>query len=173
MKEIIAVAFGLTATALFVFSYQFKTRKTIVLVNGLSRCFYVLQYILLGAWVGAATDLLAAVITAVALSKKLDAAPKTKWLILGTLFAMIIASGVLLYQNIFSLFSIAGVLFELISLLFKKEILVRTLSLIGQPFWLIFNCSCKAWGSVVGNVIAIISIVFALVRYHSGKAVKK
>ncbi|MBE6947972.1 MAG: YgjV family protein [Ruminococcaceae bacterium] len=83
---------------------------------------------------------------------------------------MVMISGVAFYQNIFTLFSVAGVLFELISLLFKKEILVRIFSLIGQPFWLIFNCACGAWGSGVGNVIAITSIVIALLRYHSGRA---
>ena len=44
------------AVATYVFSYQLKRRKNIILVNATSSILYVLQYIMLGAFEGGDAD---------------------------------------------------------------------------------------------------------------------
>ena len=55
--KIIANIIGIAAVAMFVLSYQLKTRRGIIFFNAGSRVFYVLQYILLGAFEGAVLDI--------------------------------------------------------------------------------------------------------------------
>ena len=54
--KLFANIIGLAAVAMFVLSYQLKTRRGIILFNAGSRVFYVLQYILLGAFEGAVLE---------------------------------------------------------------------------------------------------------------------
>ena len=55
--NILAFIIGLAAVACFLLSYQMKKRKGIILINATSRALYILQYILLGAFDGAALDI--------------------------------------------------------------------------------------------------------------------
>ena len=77
----------------------------------------------------------------------------------------IVAFGMLTYKNIFSLLPILGVIFETLALWLKKESNIRVVSLLGAPFWLAYNMVSGAYGSAVGNVITLVSITLAIVRY--------
>ena len=169
MKIWTANIFGITAVALFVLSYQCKSRKGLILTNGSSRILYVLQYILLGAFEGAVLDIVALLVTLVAQNKDREKLRKyTKALFVVTnLF--VIATGMLLYQNIFSLLPIAGVLFETGALWLNKEKQIRAVSVLGAPCWLIYNLVFRAYGSAFGNVLTILSIVLAMIRYDIRK----
>lgn len=52
-----------------------------------------------------------------------------------------------------------------LALWLRKERNIRTASLLGAPFWLIYNLRNCAYGSAVGNVITFLSIAVAIVRY--------
>ena len=54
-------AVGILAVATFLWSYQQKKRKNIILLNAISRGLYILQYLLLGAFSGAVLDILGAI----------------------------------------------------------------------------------------------------------------
>ena len=51
---------GIIAVSTFLLSYQLKKRKNIIMMNATSSVLYVLQYILLGAFEGAALDIMSA-----------------------------------------------------------------------------------------------------------------
>ncbi len=156
--------FGFFAVALFVLSYQLKKRQAIIVCNTVSRLFYVIQYLFLGAFEGAIIDFIATLISALVV-KKSGEGKRVRVTVAVLLYVGIIASSAVLYKNIFSLLSFLGVSLELFSLLFSKEKNIRIFSLAGQPCWLIYNAHFKAYSSVVGNVITIISIITALIRY--------
>ena len=59
--EIIAFIVGIVAVAFFLLSYLQKDRRRIIALNVTSRILYILQYILLGAFVGAVLDVAGAV----------------------------------------------------------------------------------------------------------------
>ena len=79
--------------------------------------------------------------------------------------AGIVAIGMLTYQNVFSLLPILGVIFETLALWLKKERNIRIMSLLGAPFWLAYNLMNLAYGSAIGNVITLVSITVAIIRY--------
>ena len=163
--KIAAFAVGLAAVTCFLLSYQQKKRKGIILLNVTSRALYILQYILLGAFDGAMLDISG--IVASVLAEKKDAAPIKKrfpLFIIGVNL-LTVASGLVFYRNIFSLFPIAGVLLHTSAFWLEKEKYIRIVSLLGSPFWLVFNITSGAYGSAIGDTLSIVSILIAIYRY--------
>jgi hypothetical protein len=81
----------------------------------------------------------------------------------------VIGIGLLLYKNIFSLLPILGVLFETGALWLNNEKHIRIVSFFGAPCWLVYNVSTIAYGSAVGNLLTMISIIIAFIRYDIKK----
>ena len=163
--RIIANIIGIAAVMMFVLSYQLKTRQGIIFFNAGSRVLYVLQYILLGAFEGAVLDIVALLVSVLAQNKNkgwLGRHPKIT-IIGANLF--VVGMGLLFYRNVFSLFPIAGVLFETGALWMTKEKQIRFVSFFGAPFWLAYNILSVAYGSAIGNVMTMVSIGIAIVRY--------
>ena len=156
---------GLFAVLLFLLSYQQKKRRNIIAFNALSRVLYIIQYIMLGAFSGAVLDVLGTV-SSVAAQKKNSAFIK-RHLKLTVIFinVLIVIIGLWLYEHVFSILPILGVLFHTGAFWLEDEKAVRCMSLLGSPFWLIYNFATHAYGSVVGDILSIISIIIAMVRY--------
>ena len=156
---------GILAVAVFVLSYQVKKRRGIIFFNAASRVLYVAQYLLLGAYEGALMDLVAFLISV--FTQKADAPLIKRHYIAAIVVSnlLIVATGLLLYQNVFSLLPIFGVIFETMALWLKKEKQIRVISFFGAPFWLAYNLTASAYGSAIGNVITMCSIVIAIFRY--------
>lgn len=169
MIKIAANVIGILGIVAFNLCYQFKKRKHIIAVNIISRVLYCTQYIMLGAFSGAALDCAAAPVLFLANKRENKTVKKyLPWIIAGSnLF--LVSLGVLLWENVFSIFAIAGILFETAACWFKEEKKIRLLSLLGAPCWLIYNLQCLAFGSAVGNVITMVSIGIALWRYDLRK----
>lgn len=160
-----ALIVGLSAVALYLLCFQLKSAKRILACKFFSNILYVLQYLLLGAFVGAALDTAAVITTALGYSKDKSFVVKYKVPILIAVHISILIIGVLLYQNLFSLLAIAGALLESAANWMKKEKSIRIVSLLAVPCWFIYNAACGAWGSVLGNILAALSIITALIRY--------
>ena len=88
---------------------------------------------------------------------------RTFWWLAGNVAVVLI--GWIFWENMVSLFAIVGVLFEINALWMTKEKYIRLISLCSLPFWMAYNVLCGAWGSVVGNVLMVISIFTALYRH--------
>lgn len=160
----LATILGLAAVALFVFSYQLKNRRGIILCNASSRVLYVAQYLLLGAFEGASLDIAAFFVSLLCCGRENKFIKKH--FVLTVIFANLglIGVGVLSYRNIFSLLAIFGVLFETLALWLKKERNILVVSLLAAPCWLVYNILNMAYGSAIGNVITIVSIAVAIIR---------
>ena len=156
--------FGVLAVLTFLLSFQFKTRRNIIIVNLSSRLFYILQYILLGAFEGVVLDFMGFLLSILAGYKEKPFLKKhlKSVMIISTL--LLLSVGFTLYENIFSLFAILGVVLEIIALWLTKEKNIRILSLFAAPFWLLYNLANSAYGSVVGNVLGMVSIGIAMAR---------
>ena len=158
---------GLSAVALYLLCFQLKSAKKIIACKLLSSVLYVLQYVLLGAFVGAAMDASAVVTSTLAYKKDTRIIQKFKIPILVITNAGIITIGLLLYENPFSLLPIAGVLFESAAMWMKTEKLIRIVSILAVPCWLTYNIIAEAYGSAIGSFLALVSIISALIRYSS------
>ena len=166
---IVSQIIGFLAVASFLLSYQLKKRKDIILCNVLSRCLYILQYILLGAFEGAVLDVLGAISSVIAAKKHLPFIKKHTRIFVVCMDLIIVAAGLLLYVNPFSLLPIAGVLLHTTAFWINDEKMIRRVSLLGSPFWMIYNFSCLAYGSAVGDFLTMVSIVIAMIKYRNLK----
>lgn len=73
--------------------------------------------------------------------------------------------GLLVWQDWLSWVPVVGVMLETNALWLTREKDIRRLSLTSLPFWLFYNLRCGAYGSALGNVLAMGSIVMAILRY--------
>ena len=162
--NVLATILGLLAVALFVSSYQLKNRRGIILCNALSRVLYVSQYLLLGAYEGALLDTTAFFISLLCCGRENKFIKKHFALTVILANAVLLGAGALSYRNIFSLLAIGGILFETLALWLKSERNILIVSIIAAPFWLAYNIINMAYGSAIGNVITIVSIIIGIIR---------
>ena len=169
MRFYVANAIGIAAVIFFVLSYQQKTRQRIVACNVISRVLYVLQYILLGAFEGAVLDILGVMASVAAQQKERPLLKRHRTTVIAAVNTAIIIGGLLVYENGFSLLPICGVLLHTGAFWLTSENKIRWISLIGSPFWLVYNLVSRAYGSALGDAMTIGSIALALVRYRKTK----
>ena len=162
---------GLAAVFFFLLSYQFPKRKAIITCNVISRVLYILQYLLLFAFEGAAMDISAIPSSVLAARKHTPFVEKHKAGILIGVNAFVIVVGILVWQDWLSWVPVVGVLLETNALWLSREKYIRIYSLAALPFWLFYNLRCGAYSSALGNVLVIGSIVSAMRRYdYPGKS---
>ncbi len=164
MKTAALIA-GLAAVFLYLLSYQFPKRKAIIACNVVSRVLYILQYLLLFAFEGAAMDISAIPSSVLAARKHTPFVEKHRWEILLGVNVFVIGIGILVWQDWLSWVPVVGVLLETNALWMSREKHIRGLSLAALPFWLFYNLRCGAYGAALGNVLATASIVMAMLRY--------
>lgn len=162
---ILAQLVGLLAVAVFLLSYQQRKRKNIILCNSVSRVLYVVQYVMLGAFEGAVLDVLGTLSSVMAGYKDKGFIKRHLKLIIVFINILIFVCGMFMYKNIFSLCPIIGVILHTSAFWITNEKIIRRVSLIGSPFWLIYNISSMAYGSAIGDALTIISILTAIYRY--------
>ncbi len=160
----IAHILGALAVITFFMSFQLKTRRNIIMVNLTSRMLYILQYICLGAFEGAVLDFMGFVFSFVARYKEKSFISKHFPVIIAAVNVLLLIAGFAMYENLFSLFAIVGIVLEITALWLTKEKNIRILSLLSAPFWLVYNTANGAYGSSVGNVAVIASIAVAIYR---------
>ena len=172
MILIISQVIGLAAVGLYLLSYQLKKRKQIVWTTCISNTLYVLQYVLLGAFSGAVMDALSTVGSFFA-GKKHSPALKayTKWIAAANLVVITVAglSIAIVQRDPIELLPIAGALFQTGGLWCENEQTIRRFGLCSAPFWLAYNYISQAYGAALGSVLAIVSVVTAMVRYREKK----
>lgn len=170
--KIIPQIIGFAAVTLFLLSYQQKKRSNIILMNVISRILYILQYLLLGAYAGAVLDVLGAVASVAASEKDEGFVKKHLKLFIIGINALIIAAGVtiaFMNKSWLDLFSLTGVLLHTGAFWLSSEKIIRRISLAGSPFWFVYNLLSQAYGSAVGDLLTMWSILFAMYRHREKK----
>ena len=133
----LALITGLSAVFLYLVSFQFPKRRTIIACNVVSRVLYILQYLLLLAFEGAAMDISAIPSSLLAARKHTPFVEKHKKGIVFGVNALIIVIGLLVWQDWLSWVPVVGVLLETNALWMSREKDIRWLSLAALPFWLL------------------------------------
>jgi hypothetical protein len=171
--EALSAVIGFAAVSLFLLSYQMKRRSGIIIMNTASRVLYIIQYILLGAFEGAVLDVLGAFSAIIASRKDKGFIARHTLLCLVLMDTLIIGAGIYLYEDAFSLFPIVGVLLHTTAFWINDERIIRRVSIVGSPFWLTYNFVKKAYGSAVGDVLSMVSIATAMIKYRKHKSADK
>jgi hypothetical protein len=74
------------------------------------------------------------------------------------------------YEGIFDLLPVAGVLLHTGAFWLTDEKKISRVSLSGSPFWFVYNLHSQAYFSAVGDILTMISILVAMLRYRKGTA---
>lgn len=171
--KVVAQIIGLLAVTTFLFSYQQKKRKYIIAFNTVSRCLYILQYVLLGAFSGAVLDVLGALSSVIAGQKHRRTIEKHAKALLILIDIIIVGVGgsiAITERNWLDVFPIIGVLLHTSAFWMTDEKKIRWVSLLGSPFWLVYNYLSQAYGSALGDGLTICSIIIAMIRYNKQTA---
>lgn len=166
---VVAQIVGVAGVVLYLLSYQLKKRRHIVWVTCISNALYVLQYVLLGAFSGAVMDFMSTVSSFLAAKKNAPPFKSHTKLLVWINMAAITVVGLIsafLQRDPIELLPVAGTLLQAGSMWCDDEQNIRKLGLLGAPFWLVYNFISQAYGATLGSVIAIISIVIAMIRYR-------
>lgn len=163
--ENIAFIVGIAAVIFYIGGYLQKTRKYIIGFNVTARVLYILQYILLGAFEGAVLDVAGIISSVLAQKKDKPLIKKHIRLLVVGVNLLIVVMGLCVYKNVFSLLPIIGVLLHTSAFWITDEKKIRIVSFLGSPFWLAYNLVSGAYGSCVGDVLSMVSIVISMIRY--------
>lgn len=173
MHPIIPQIIGILAVAMFLLSYQQKKRVGIIVFNSVSRVLYILQYFLLGAFSGAVLDILGTIAVVIAAKKNSPWIKKHLKAVILLIDSVMVIIGLFLCKSFYDLLPIAGILLHTGALWLNDERIIRRVSLIGSPFWFAYNLSSRAYGSAVGDLLTMGSIVIAMIRYRKKKDINK
>ena len=167
--KIIPFIVGIAAVTLYFIGYLQKTRKRIIALNATSRLLYIIQYILLSAFEGAVLDVAGIISSLLAQKKDKPFIKKHIRLVFIGVNLFVIAMGCITYERPISILPIVAVLFHTGAFWIDNERWIRRLSLIGSPLWLIYNFVCGAYGSCIGDILSIVSLLISIVRYDIRK----
>ena len=162
---------GLVALLLGVVTFQCKKRQTMLKFQVVEAGAWVTQYLLLGALVGAAlnfTSLIRSIIFYYSCRRK-----KRPIALLLAIMALGIMVSILTWQDLRSVFALAGWLIFTLSLWQEKEQTIRKLVLLQSPFWIVYGISVGAVPTILNEIIISISAAVGLWRFrHHRKMVK-
>lgn len=164
MKRI-AFFVGIIAVAIYLLGYLQKTRKRIIIFNATSRALYIIQYLLLSAFEGAVLDVAGIISSVLAQKKDKPIIKKHLKLFVIGVNLLIIFLGLTTYKNIYSLLPIVGVILHTSAFWMTDEKRIRQVSLLGCPFWILYNWISGAYGSVVGDALSVLSLLISMFRY--------
>ena len=160
-----AQAIGFLSLVLSLVSFQMKTRTQILIFQCMASLSCAVSLIMLGGIAGGILDV-------VAFSRTLvfSLADRYKWakckLWLPFYIILIIAVGIITWDptGIGTLFAIAGTLLSTVALYQKSERLMRIISLFVGPCWIIYSLIYSSAFGALNEIIAITSLIIALVR---------
>lgn len=161
---------GLAGIVFSLLSFQFKTRRNILLSQTTASLLFSLQLFMVGAITGGCLDLISFVRSLIFMNNQKKWASSPLWLY--GFLAVMIATGVFTWENTWSLLPIFGSLLSTLALWMKKELHIRLISLAVGPCWLIYNLVMGAYTGAFNELLAMGSILLGLWR-HNRKQKKK
>lgn len=177
MYEIFAQAVGIVAMFFFVFSYQQKKARSIIVWQMIGTLLFTVNFFMLGEYLATILNFIGFVRAVLFLQKKKLHTDSIGWL-LGFTVAYLGA-----YALTFTVFGaeptlpnfllqccpVLGMFFQHLGLRNEDTKKIRIFCLIGSAAWLIFNLTAVAVGAILCESFNIISIIVAFVRFNRKK----
>ena len=153
---IIANIIGFVAFIVTLIAYHRATKKKIFESMIIANILDVVHYLVLGAYSGCITKVIALIRNLVIVKKE-----KYKWLsskaILVLFIIIYIISGIVTFTNILSILCIIAAIIYLIWCWNGNELQVKRAAFYCYFLWLIYNVSVQSYAGIISNVISIIS----------------
>lgn len=154
-------ALAVIAVIFFLWSFHTKSRKNILLLQLISLVFWGTHFFMLSAFTGAVLIVINGLVTVLFLFKERKPWLKSP-LVLYSALSLFTIFTVITWTNFYSLFA----LFAVGTITFAKwqdiPERIRIVSIPASIFWIIYDFVSGAWGSIIAEILIIISIVISL-----------
>lgn len=163
MRFIIAQLLGGLAIIASILAFQYNKHNKIIFFRTLNEFLGAVHYILLGAYTGAAVNLIGCVRNYI-FTKLVEKNKKTAPYII--LFSVLFAAfGILTWQGKLSILIIAAKILSTIAYGNKNATVVRILTLLTSSSWLIYNISVLSITGSICEAMTLISIISGIIRF--------
>lgn len=167
MKEIlfyIGQGFGVLTVLLGFLNYQVKTRNSLLFIHLSTTLCFALHYGLIGAFTGMAMNIVGAVrdttFAAIEKHRKVN-----KWYSIG--FAVIMAiMGIISWEAWYSVLAVIALTINSYAMSFTNPNALRKSILITSPMVLIYDILTHAYGGMVYEAVALLSVIIGLCKYR-------
>lgn len=176
-RELIAQIIGIVAMVFIIFSYQGKKQSSVITMQLVGSLFFGVNYLLLGAYVGALLNVMGVVRAVVFLFKEKLRADKWPWLVGFSLCYIatyvlnftVLGKAPTVFNLLIELLPVVGMVALNIGYMLKDAADVRKCGLVSSPAWLIYNIVIGSWGAILCEVFSLISIVVGIWRLDRKK----
>lgn len=144
-------------------SFQNNKHNNIVLMKVCTDLMFTLQYLLLGAYSGAVMDMVGIVRNLILMRAAND---RKKQIIATLVFVFILTgAGILTWAGPVSLLAIIGKIFTTVAFGFRNPKILRALTIPSCILWAIYDALTGSFAGVLYEMLGLISIIIAYVRF--------
>lgn len=163
---------GIIAVILAIIAYQCKGRTKLLIVQSVCSAFWVLYFLMLGAFIGMAMNFFNVIRNLVFSQKdKHKWANNRAWLYV--FLAIILTFCVLTFNNWYDIISIVGTVILTVGNFCSSKKTILILSLIGSPLWVVYGLFAGSYVGVASDTLNIFAILFALIKFKKQEKVKE
>lgn len=160
--HLLAQFFGFAGLALSLTIFQVNRRKGMLRISIMASSLYAIQYILLGAFTGAAMNLVGGLRGYA--YYRLAPSKKHRWVLLS--FMGLAAAGALVtWQGPVSLLALAGSMCGSFSIWHKNPTYIRRWALLAPPLWFTYNFISGSYPGMISEIIMLLSNLLGEYRF--------
>ncbi len=163
MIDTMAQVIGFGGAVLNFASFQQKTRRKILGVQIAAAILFIIHYILLGAYTGAALNAIALSRSTIYFNSDKKWAKSPVWLVLFVVISG--AAGLMTWEGWYSFLPPLAMILTTISYWLKNETKIRLVTFPSSPCWLGYNIITGSVAGVVTECIVMTSLLIAIFRY--------
>ncbi len=167
---IISQTFGFSAFIISLMAYHKKDKEKIFKTMLIANILDIIHYFFLHAYSGCFTKIIALIRNEIIILKEKKQKLNSK-LVLFLIFTVYIISGIISYQNIFSILPILAATIYLFFIWNGNELQVKKVAFFCYFLWLIYNICVFSVAGIVSNCISIVSTSIAV--YNTKKSSQK
>lgn len=161
-NDLFIQAVGFAGMAISLYGIQHKAYNRVVLFRILNELIFGVQFLLLGAYTGAASNFAACITNSVYMLRiKKGKSTLPFQIAFGILFVII---GILTWHGPASILVIFAKLLSTVSFGINDTKVIRRVNLIITPVWLVYDITVFSLAGIISDVLYFISVISAVIR---------
>ena len=150
-------------------AFQQTKRRNILLVQIISALLFILHYVLLGQYTGAALNFIGFCRSIVFINNGKKWAQSKVWLYI--FIALCCIAGAVTWSGPFSILPPVAMILSTVANWMKSETKIRLITFPSSPCWLVYNITAHSAAGVITECVTMTSLLISIVRYdilHKG-----
>lgn len=168
--DIVAQIIGFGGAALNTLSFQQKKRKGIITLQIFAAILFIIHFILLGAYTGAAMNFVSLVRSVVFINNDKKWAKSPAWLVFFVIVSIIASAYT--WVDWASVLPATAMILTTVSYWLKSERKIRFVTFPSSPCWLIYDFITGSVSGVITEIFVMSSLIIAIIRYDIKKEKK-